>query len=455
LLNAGIFYGVGMIALETSTMDETYHGLFSFINAIIHGLTAFLIYKSETENKNLFYWTIGIGIAFVTTAIGLQFNQFISTILWSLETALLFWLGRSKKIAIFDYLSFTLICIIFFQTTANWLAVSYNFRLPNITEIYTPFFNLGFLSSLTVIISFSFIYFTSRKFIPEGEKIKGWLDIFNILFPMFFLIVLFFSFYTEIDIFWNNIQVNASYELNLSEVWEKAYNKLNQDIFTFKAIWLISYALLFISILAFVNFRWIKNNILNALAFVMSGLLVLIFLGSGLEALSILRKSYLNTNLPDNYNVTTFHLLIRYVAYMFLTLLFYSSYRFTVSLFTNKNLYKVFEIVLSISMIWICSSELVNWLSLSGSTEVYKHGLSILWGVLSFVLIGYGIWKKKKHLRITAIILFAGTIIKLFGYDLSNLDTIQKTIVFLSVGAILLIVSFMYNKYQTLIFGDD
>ena len=140
---------------------------------------------------------------------------------------------------------------------------------------------------------------------------------------------------------------------------------------------------------------------------------------------------------------------------MFFALLFYSNYRFTVSLFPNKNLYKVYEIVLSVSMIWLCSSELINWLSLSGSTEVYKHGLSILWGVLSFILIGYGIWKKKKHLRITAIILFGGTIIKLFVYDLSNLDTIQKTIVFLSVGAILLIVSFMYNKYRTIIFDND
>ncbi|MEN8116109.1 MAG: DUF2339 domain-containing protein, partial [Bacteroidota bacterium] len=303
--------------------------------------------------------------------------------------------------------------------------------------------------------SFSFIYYISKKFVHAEKENKNWIEVFNILFPVFFLITLFFTFYTEIDLFWNNIQIYASYELNTEQVWVKAYEKLNQDIFSFKTIWLINYTIFFVSALAFVNYKWLKNNILNAFVFVMSGLMVIIFLLSGLEALGNLRESYLNTNLPDNYGVDIFHLLIRYVAYLFFALLFYSIYRFTLSLFTNKNLNKAFEIVLSITIIWICSSELIHWLILSGSTEIYKYGLSILWGVLSFVLIGYGIWKKKKYLRITSIILFGGTIIKLFVYDLTNLETVPKTIVFISIGALLLVVSFMYNKYRKLIFDND
>jgi uncharacterized membrane protein len=176
---------------------------------------------------------------------------------------------------------------------------------------------------------------------------------------------------------------------------------------------------------------------------------------SVLPALSLLRESYLSTDLPENYDVSLFHLLIRYVSYLFVALLFHNNYRFITPHLSNQNIKKAFDIILSISFIWICSSELINWLSLSGSTELYKHSLSILWGVLSFILIGYGIWKKKKHLRITSIILFGGTLIKLFVYDLSNLDTIQKTIVFLSVGAILLVVSFLYNKHHSIIFGNE
>ena len=80
-----------------------------------------------------------------------------------------------------------------------------------------------------------------------------------------------------------------------------------------------------------------------------------------------------------------------------------------------------------------------------------KIGLSILWGVYALLLIVLGIWKNKKHFRIGAIALFAVTLIKLFIYDISYLDTIAKTIVFVSLGILLLIISFLYNKYKHLL----
>ena len=455
LLNAAVFYVVGIYALSNSNTQYSYEALFTFINAIIHGLTAVLIYRSKTENKNLFLWTIGMVVAFITIAIGIQYNDYITAILWSAEAAFLFWLGRNKKIIVFDYLSFVLICITFGLVVSNWFSISYNFQPATIKKIYTPVFSLEFLSSLLVMGSFLFIHYTNKRFVLANEKLKNWLETFNILFPVFFLITIFFTFYNEIDLFWNNIQIYASYKLNNEGIWVKAYEQLNNDIINFKIIWLINYSLLFTSLLAFANFKWIKGNILNTSVFGFSGLLIFIFLVGGLRVLGVLRDSYMNANLPANYDVNIFHLLIRYVAYMFFALLFYSVYRFVLPLFTNKQLLKVFEIVLSVSIIWICSSELIHWLNLSGSKEVYKHGLSILWGVFSFILIGYGIWKKKKHLRITSIVLFGGTIIKLFVYDLSNLTTVPKTIVFISIGALLLVVSFMYNKYSSIIFGND
>jgi uncharacterized membrane protein len=94
-------------------------------------------------------------------------------------------------------------------------------------------------------------------------------------------------------------------------------------------------------------------------------------------------------------------------------------------------------------------------LSISGSSAVYKYGLSILWGVLSLLAVGYGIWSRKKHLRITGIALFGITLLKLFFYDLTNLETIPKTLVFMLTGGLLLVVSYMYNKYTKKIFGEN
>jgi len=90
-----------------------------------------------------------------------------------------------------------------------------------------------------------------------------------------------------------------------------------------------------------------------------------------------------------------------------------------------------------------------------GYNESYKLGLSILWGLYSLFLIVLGIGRGKKHLRVGAISLFAVTLAKLFFYDIAELDTISKTVVFVSLGILLLIISFLYNKYKNLISGEE
>jgi uncharacterized membrane protein len=110
-----------------------------------------------------------------------------------------------------------------------------------------------------------------------------------------------------------------------------------------------------------------------------------------------------------------------------------------------------FDFLIYFSLLWIASSELISWLDTFEYSQSYKLGLSILWGIYALMLIMMGIWKKKKYLRIEAIVLFGLTLIKLFVYDISYLDTISKTIVFVSLGILLLIISFLYNKYKNLI----
>jgi uncharacterized membrane protein len=111
----------------------------------------------------------------------------------------------------------------------------------------------------------------------------------------------------------------------------------------------------------------------------------------------------------------------------------------------------VFDFVFYFSLWIIASSELLNWMDIFGYNESYKLGLSILWGVYALFLIILGISQNKKHLRIGAIALFALTLAKVFLYDIAELDTISKTIVFVSLGILLLTISFLYNKYKHLI----
>jgi uncharacterized membrane protein len=98
---------------------------------------------------------------------------------------------------------------------------------------------------------------------------------------------------------------------------------------------------------------------------------------------------------------------------------------------------------------------MISWMDILMFSQSTKLGLSILWGAYALLLIALGIWKNKKHLRVGAIVLFAVTLVKLFFYDIADLDTIAKTIVFVSLGVILLVISFLYNKYKHIINEDQ
>lgn len=108
--------------------------------------------------------------------------------------------------------------------------------------------------------------------------------------------------------------------------------------------------------------------------------------------------------------------------------------------------------LLTITLLFILSSELLNVMDLSGQKGSYKLALSIFWGIYSLVLVSFGIYFGGKHLRISSIVLFGITLVKLFLYDIENLNTLSKTAVFVSLGVLMLIVSFLYHKYKALIF---
>jgi len=77
--------------------------------------------------------------------------------------------------------------------------------------------------------------------------------------------------------------------------------------------------------------------------------------------------------------------------------------------------------------------------------------LSSLWLLISILLMIVGLWKRERTLRFQAIILFGIAILKIFIYDLSFLETLYRIFSFLGLGVILLAVSFLYQRYRTII----
>ncbi len=77
--------------------------------------------------------------------------------------------------------------------------------------------------------------------------------------------------------------------------------------------------------------------------------------------------------------------------------------------------------------------------------------LSGVWLLFSIGVMTFGIWRRTRILRHTAIVLFGFTILKIFIYDLSFLDTLYRIVSFVALGLILLAVSYLYQRYRAII----
>lgn len=444
LLNSFIFFGLGYGLLAHQETGKQLLGVFTLCNAVVHFVVSAVIYWKKLADRNLFYLVSGLVLVFITIAVPVQLDGNWVTLLWAMEAALLFWIGRTKNVPVYEYLSYPLMLLAALSLTHDWgTAYSTYYR----TDFFTSILNIDFLSSILFVAAFGFINYVHRKRNRNIEaKNRNWLQ--NIMafgMPIILLLSLYGAFYLEIEYYFDKLFVTS--EIPVMNGSEISYSEYNYELKDFGTIWLLNYTLFFIAALALVNIKVLQNRILGIATLIVGALATILFLTEGLYLLSELRQSFLSEDLSP-YGNSTFHIGIRYVALTFFALLLFALFKLGKAAFMNANLRIPFEFALHLSILWILSSELLQWMDLAGSTQSYKLGLSILWGVYSLFLIALGIFKNKKYLRIGAIALFAMTLVKLFFYDIASMNTITKTVVFVSLGILLLIISFLYNKYK-------
>lgn len=456
LLNSFIFYGIGYALLNGHEIGGHLLGLFTLGNAIVHFVVSVIIYRQKLADKNLFYVVCGLVLVFITAAILVQLDGNWVTLLWIGEAALLFWIGRTKHVPIYEKMSYPLMVLAFLSIVHDWMT-GYNVYYAGSETWIMPMFNVNFLTSFLFLSAFGFINVLnfSKKY-PLVLANQSW--VFKAFSHFFIPGILFFTAYyafrMEISNYWNQLYEDSLITVNPEGEEYPGYFR-NYDLIRFKIVWIINYSLFFVSVLALVNFRKLRNQTLGLVSLSLIVLTLAVFLTQGLLTLSELRESYLGQVLaPGYYKVGVFHIGIRYVSFAFVALALAVTWGYIWRDFMRQDFHTAYDFLLHVTVLWIASSELIGWMDIAASTQSYKLGLSILWGAYSLLLIVLGIWKKKKHLRVGAIALFTITLVKLFFYDISHLDTLDKTVVFVSLGALLLIISFLYNKYK-LVISDD
>ncbi|HEX8638262.1 MAG TPA: DUF2339 domain-containing protein, partial [Pyrinomonadaceae bacterium] len=451
LANSFIFYGFGYSILENRAGYENHLGLFTAGNAAIHFVFAFAVSRLKVVSANLVYLLSALVLTFITIAVPVQFDGNYITLIWTAEAAILFWIGRAKQISLYENYSFPLMISASVSLLKDWAHLYENYS--SFETALSPIFNPYFATAIFFIAAFGLINYINRNANYDSTVSTEIIKIADYVLPSVFLFVLYNAFRLEIGNYYHYRYVATAVGAALDT---RVYDT---DLQLFNFVWQINYTMLFLCVLTFVNVKKFKSYALGFVNLGLNALILLVFLTVGLYILGELRESYLAQS-ADSFPSTFFHILIRYISYAFAAALIYSIYQYFRRDFIKENLSDrdstyAFDFILHVSLLWISSSELVNLMDIFGYNDSYKLGLSIFWGIYALALIILGISRNKKHLRVGAITLFAVTLTKLFLYDISELGTISKTVVFVSLGVLLLIISFLYTKYRHLIFDAD
>lgn len=448
LANSFFFFGFGYVILRDDPGGEQFLGAFALFNAAVHFGVGMLVDKVPLADRNLYYFTIGLGIVFLTIAVPTELDGNWVTLLWAGEAALLFGIGRYRQVTAYEKMAFPLILLAFGSLLQDWSA-AYNpdfYGSPE--EWLRPVINVQMLSSLLVSAAFGGMIWIQqrqgfRSGLPPGN---WWRQGFRFVIPAFFLLILYYAFRFEISYYWN---LQEQYEVTSEPV---IFTTETHAFDHLSAIWVVLYSLLFLILLSWINMMRIQDRILGWVNLGLNVFGILAFLVAALFSLSELRDLFQeNQNVHD---LVSGHFYLRYLTYALVAALLFTTYRYQRMNFVELNGKKwPFDLLLHLTVFWTASGELIHWMDLSGAQNTYKLGLSILWGIYALFLIALGIFQRKAHLRVGAIALFAVTLIKLFFYDIVDLSTMAKTVVLLSLGGLLLISSFLYNKFKDLIAG--
>ncbi|MGA0555594.1 DUF2339 domain-containing protein [Larkinella sp. VNQ87] len=446
LSSTAFFFAAGMVILENSGHKE-YQGLFTVALAVVNfGLAAFL-YRREAVDRTLIYLLIGLVITFVSLAVPVQLDGNFITMFWALEAVLLLWLAQKSGLRFVAAASVVVMGLMLISLSMDWM-VLYG---PASTETLPILLNKAFITGLLAVVGL-----VSTRWLLKNQ--------------------------TEPILFWVGQLPVASYRslityltglaLYLTGLLELDYQLAQHVGFGPNRIILLGcYNLLFATGLVLWGQRiGTRNSLWKAVGVGLVGIVA--YLSTYSPATMNLLNDYFLSNEPSLVGFP-FHYLSLVGTLLMLWLIDRNKSRLQP---LPPVLLRLWPWFMSYVIVYVSTSELfahVIYFSFTGSEtgrlasqpalvrfdelliQINKVGLPILWGLCAFVFMWVGLNRKNRQLRIVSLSLFALTIGKLFLYDIQGISEGGKIAAFISLGVLLLIISFMYQKIRKLILIDD
>ncbi len=465
--NSFIFFGLGYATLDHEGSRE-YLGLFTVANAIVHFVFAYLVFKNKLLDRKLFYLLIALVLSFITIAVPVQLEGDWVTLFWATEAVLLFSIGRYKVVRFFEWLGYIMISFAISSLLQDWTNIADAYRYyPELYIASKPFANISLFTSLFVIVTICAMMYVHRKkpIIEEENKKFNLYTYIEYGMGIVVFLITYFTFNNELSYYYEAMYQKTLLKVPSTNEWDVSgatQNVRDYSILELKQVMIWIYNLIFFIVFGMLSITKLKSHIVRWSAFSLNMLIAIGFITGGLEALSSFDNAL---HIESQYYVMNTSLTyLRYVCYALFAILLFLNHRilktdtfnkFTISrIYIGTIIHFFVLVVLSFELVFIQEIRNGKYDYYENNT-VYKLGFTALWGIYSFIMIAVGIFKKNKIMRISAISLFGITIIKLLIFDTWNLSTGYKVIAYMLLGVILLVVSFLYQKFKVLIFGDE
>ncbi|MBE9463587.1 DUF2339 domain-containing protein [Dyadobacter subterraneus] len=431
LSNTAVCFAAGILILG-QVQDGIYRGTFTIFMAAVNFLFAFFLYKNNRVDRNLLYLLIGLVLTFVSLAAPIQLEGNYITLFWACESVLLVWLAHKSGIHFLREASAILVVLLIISLLLDWKNIYLDPEpIKNGSHLF-PFLNKGFVTSVVAIggllayITLMKRYFLSGKLITQDVSI--YLDVLSVaaVILTYFGIILELHYQAEIYFPATRIIILGCYNY----IWSLLLVYFSRNL-----RWEVQFATLLyaaVMVVAFAVYNketiWIREN-------------YLLRSGSRLSFLSHYILTFLS--LANLYFISVF---CKGFAERF-------------------KMKKAFQWITIVAIVYAASAELDHimvasyWNPHVSVDEIltanHKAGFAILWGICSFILIYLGMKWKSKTIRIASLALFGLALLKLFIVDIRGLSEGGKIGAFISLGVLLLVISFMYQRLKILLLEDE
>jgi hypothetical protein len=446
LLNSLFFFGAGYTIITAETTDLIWPGVFTLLLSAFHLAMMYALQRSLPLAQVAIRLMGGLGLLFFTLFFPIVFDTHWITVFWASEALLLLWLCRHHDLSELSLASKIVAVLAFCSLQLDWMA---HYAESNSTiDFQLPFINGVFATSLFCAFVYFFIRQWQDTLKPTSHKFLAILDQFYAyLIPALLLYILLFAPQCEIGAYWSSLERQA-YLASLHDESGSSIYLSHSSYDKFSNLWQTVYVFCYTIALFLYNQKKSKNNVFAIIVFGLFALSLLRFLVSGLFELSRLSYDYFHPSGQELMSPTVQVFWLKYALYAILGGLFYVSRTQIRTLELGFKLRHAWEVVANIVVLWIVCFEINQLLGITALTDIDETVSLIFCGVYALSLIVVGIRQKKQHLRILAFVVLGLVLIYFCLLTFPSFNTIQKTIVCIVLGALLLTVSYLYNRIK-------